>query len=549
MPEGNLMLTPHRTGAASDSPAGSADVASGRSPARAAYVVIAVCTALAVFLRVFQLSRPGYLLGVTEYDDGALFGNAVRLVNGVIPYRDFADVEPPGSMVLIAPVALLAKVTGTAWALGVARILTVGADCACVALLGLLVRHRGPLAAGVACGVYAVYPDALVASHTFLLEPWLNLFCLIGALLVFDRDQPASNRRLAWGGAAFGFAVAVKLWAAVPLVILGLLLARRPRRTAALAAGAAAGLGLTVLPFLAVAPGRLISDTITSQATKTDNRGMLPRLTFQGRWPRLNDLAGMSVFHGVPVDAGALVLLTVVVAIVAVYMVACVMTGRLPAPLDWYAVIGAIAVILMFCWPELFYPHYGAFEGPFLALALALPVGLLRPARSKPTLVPALAVGIAAAALIAGAGLWQLGQMVHLKPSVPPSVIATADRLIPPGSCVVTNDASFTISANRFVPDAAGCPSVVDSYGTYLAMTDGHIDHAEPRVLRSVATTWQAWFARADYVWLDPSDLKGEIPWTRSLYAYFAGHFRLVGLASPYPGQGNVPRGGLYKRR
>jgi hypothetical protein len=64
-----------------------------------------------------------------------------------------------------------------------------------------------------------------------------------------------------------------------------------------------------------------------------------------------------------------------------------------------------------------------------------------------------------------------------------------------------------------------------------------------------VATTWQEWFARADYVWLDPSDLKGEIPWTRSLYAYFAGHFRLVGLASPYPGQGNVPRGGLYKRR
>jgi len=206
--------------------------ASGAGPGRIeqprlVYGVIAACTALALFLRLYQLSRPGYLLGVTEYDDGALFGNAVRLANGAIPYRDFAVVQPPGSIVLIAPVALLAKVTGTAWGLGIARILTVVADSACVALLGLLVRHRGALAAGVASGVYAVYPDALRASHTFLLEPWLNLFCLVGALLVFDGDRMAgSRRRLVFGGVALGFAVAIKLWAVIPLAIIALLLAR-----------------------------------------------------------------------------------------------------------------------------------------------------------------------------------------------------------------------------------------------------------------------------------------------------------------------------------
>ena len=81
-----------------------AGVQPSRSQARV-YGVIATCTVLAVFLRLFQLSRPGYLLGVTEYDDGALFGNAVRLVNGAIPNRDFAVVQPPGSIVLIAPVA------------------------------------------------------------------------------------------------------------------------------------------------------------------------------------------------------------------------------------------------------------------------------------------------------------------------------------------------------------------------------------------------------------------------------------------------------------
>src|SRR3984893_15101487 len=108
---------------------------------RLVYTVIAVCTAGAAFLRLYQLTRPGYLLGVTEYDDGVQFGDAVRLVSGVIPYRDFVVVQPPGSTVLMAPVAALAKVTGTAWGLGIARLLTVAADTACVALLGFLVRH------------------------------------------------------------------------------------------------------------------------------------------------------------------------------------------------------------------------------------------------------------------------------------------------------------------------------------------------------------------------------------------------------------------------
>jgi alpha-1,2-mannosyltransferase len=541
------MATRHRAAMATVPAAGAEP---SRSPApRLVYGVIAACTALALFLRLYQLSRPGYLLGVTEYDDGALFGNAVRLVNGAIPYRDFAVVQPPGSIVLIAPVALLTKVTGTAWGLGVARILTVAADAACVALLGLLVRHRGPLAAGVACGVYAVYPDALMASHTFLLEPWLNLFCLIGALLVFDGDRMAGNKRLVWGGVAFGFAVAIKLWAMIPLAIVGLLLARWPRRIALLAAGAAAGLFIPVLPFLAAAPVRLIKDSITSQAIKTDQRGLLPRLEFVDRWPRLSDLAGMSMFPHLPARAGAFVLLTVAVAVLGGYMVICFIVGRLPAPLDWYALTGALAVLFLFLWPQLYYPHYGAFEGPFLALALALPIGLLRPAERGTHLMAAIAVGMLAAVLIAGAGLQQFGEMKHLKPLESPSALATADRLIPPGSCVVSNEASLTIAANRFDSNVAGCPSVVDSYGAFLAMTGGHTLGSRPPVLRSAVRTWEAWLARADYLWIDPQNTHDQLPWTRSFYYYIASHFRLVALASHHLGRGYIPRGGLYERR
>ena len=47
----------------------------------------------------------------------------------------------------------------------------MGADTANAVLVGLLVRHRGPLAAGVASGGYAIYPAALSASSVESMSP------------------------------------------------------------------------------------------------------------------------------------------------------------------------------------------------------------------------------------------------------------------------------------------------------------------------------------------------------------------------------------------
>jgi len=511
---------------------------------RLVYAVIAVCTAAAAFLRFYQLARPGYLLGVTEYDDGVQFGNAVRLVSGVIPYRDFVVMQPPGSIVLMAPVAAVAKVTGTAWGLAIARLLTATADTTCVALLGLLIAHRGPVAAGIACGIYAVYPDALVAAHTFLLEPWLNLFCLIGALLVFDGDRLTDGRRLAWGGVAFGFAAAVKLWALVPLAVIGLLLLRRPRRLGLLAAGAAAGFAAPVLPFLALAPAGLTKDVVISQFVRANVGHSSPL-------PRLTNLAGLSLFPHLSSRAGVLLLLAAAAVVAVGYLAACRAGARLPAALDWYALAGLVAVTGMLLWPYGYWPHYGAVAGPFIALVLALPAGLLRPAEHRHQIVPLLAVCAVAVIVVAALGLRQFAAELRLHAST--SLAARADRLIPPGACVLTDDSSLTVSAGRFVPAtpaASGCPAMVDAYGTLLALTDGRKLLAPPREVRSVSALWRAEFARAPYVWLE-SGSQGQIPWTASLYAYFTAHFRLLGLAngSGVPGAHDVPEGGLYVRR
>ena len=108
-------------------------------------VAIAGTTLVAFVLRVYLLARPG-VLTVTQYDDGPYFGSAVRLVHGVLPYRDFAFVQPPGITLLMGPVGLVSYLTGTAWGLVIGRLLTILAGAAAVVLAGLLVRHRGVLA-------------------------------------------------------------------------------------------------------------------------------------------------------------------------------------------------------------------------------------------------------------------------------------------------------------------------------------------------------------------------------------------------------------------
>ena len=189
-------------------------------------MAIGVCTLLALALRLLLLSRPGYLLGVTEYDDGPYFGSAVNLIHGYLPYRSFVLVQPPGITLLMVPSALLSEAIGTAHAMATGRILTTLASSAGVVLVGLLVRHRGLLAVIVGCGILAVYPDSVSTARTVLVEPWLVLFCLLGALALFDGNRLTSSRkRLFWSGVAFGFAGCIEVWAIFPvLVVLVMLL-------------------------------------------------------------------------------------------------------------------------------------------------------------------------------------------------------------------------------------------------------------------------------------------------------------------------------------
>src|SRR5579859_1831458 len=187
--------------------------------------VIALATVVAFGIRLFTLTRTGFLTQSTEYDDGVYLGGAIRLTQGVLPYHDFAFVQPPGILLLMTPAALFARATSTVAGLALARVLTLLASTACIALAGRLVKHRGTLVTALTCFILAVYPPDIASAHTLLLEPWMNLLCLLGATAAFkDGRLAAGPARLAWAGLAIGFACTVKFWSGLPAVALLVLL-------------------------------------------------------------------------------------------------------------------------------------------------------------------------------------------------------------------------------------------------------------------------------------------------------------------------------------
>jgi alpha-1,2-mannosyltransferase len=488
--------------------------------------VIAVATLAALAIRGVQLAQPGHLFGVGDYDDGADFGSALRMIQGLVPYRDFIIVQPPGITLLMTPAAAISKLAGTAWAIGVGRILTVLASAAAVVLGGMLVRHRGVFATIVTCGIIAIYPGSAQAAHTVLLEPWLTAFCLAGVVAVFDEDRLAgSGKRLAWGGAALGFAGAIKVWAIIPVAVIAVLCVPRYRDLARFAAGVVAGFLVPVIPFAALGPARFYDSVVVAQLVRTGTR---TPLAF-----RLAYLTGLVNWDlGTTVFLIAAIILAVAIAAAAV--VAWRVIGQGLPVLEWFGLATTALIVVAFMVPDDFYYHYPAFLAPFLGLALALPAARIisgsggwrglspRLRRAAPLAVGVIMLVLPVAA--PGADYSPTPTYVDALPAI--------DRVIPAGACVATDQASLLIALDRFYSSVPGCSVIVDGTGTSYALGHGKSAEQAGRV-PAIAALWRQAFAKADYVLLTSYNAD-RIAWTPQLRNYFASNFlRVSGRWAP----------------
>ncbi len=508
--------------------------------------VILLATVVALAIRLFTLSRPGFLTSPTEYDDGVYLGATIRLTQGVLPYHDFAFVQPPGILLLMTPVALIARVTSTAAGLALARVLTVLASTACIPLAGNLVRYRGTITTALTCGILAIYPPDIASAHTLLLEPWMNLLCLLGANAAFSRGRLAPRTgRLVWAGIAIGFASVVKFWAMAPAAVLlvVLLLDRsdagaaraRLRRAGAYLAGLAGAFVIPLAPFFFSGPAIFFHSTVTYQAARVG--------TYTPLSLRLAHITGlidvMNYFGGIAWAGGSSDFAQAVVAdtapshpdvlpflafgvLAALIAMGYVIARRTATQAEWFALcttVLALAAILIY---SAFFYHYPAFPGPWLAIAsgvaLGIIVALIPELRLRRAALGVVAVVLAAAAVI------QLIEVAEVK--LPTGMERIADA-VPAGACVLTDETSLVISADRFAAAKPGCPVVIDSLATTLVFTHGVSIQGGADNNPAAVAQWRAIFAKVQYVWLSPNHTR-RFPWPDYEIAWFNAHFTQI---------------------
>jgi alpha-1,2-mannosyltransferase len=342
---------PHRHVA--DRPAESADPQT--LPAAAVWLPIAL---LAFVARLLPMLRGGGLGGIVEYDDGVYFAGAQALIAGRLPYRDFVLLHPPGSILVLSPFAAFARVVSDHPAFELVRVAVMGLGSLNAVLTAAVARRSrvgGPVAAAVAGVLYAVWPPAIEAESTTLLEPWTTLGLLVALLLLYRRPARSHHEFLA--GAALGAATAVKIWGLVPLVVVlvwELVLGRR-RSAARVALGAAAAVTVVCLPFFLGAPGAMFRMVVVDQLGRGEvNAGVLGRLS---------GILGVASSGSGARPPGWL--LVAAVAVVCALVVAGAVIDR-----AWLmtALLGAVVTLLLEA-PS-FFVHYAAFAAvPLLILA------------------------------------------------------------------------------------------------------------------------------------------------------------------------------------
>jgi hypothetical protein len=474
-----------------------------------------------------------------EYDDGVWFGTAVRLAHGILPYRSFVDDQPPGVPVLMLPFALWSRSVGTRTAFAWARLAVPLVETVGVLALGWTVRHRGALTTATACGAMAVYPLCLIDQRTVMLEPFCATFCLLGLAAVFRGDHLSEQTgRLAVAGACFGLAGACKAFALLPfvVVVVALLASAARRRLVPFLAGTAVSFALVCGPFLVLAPAAFVHDVVVTQFARTG-------VSEPSLYDRLASLIGSP-----PSSVGGLSdhrdreLAVVLAVLIGALVVGSYAIGRARprgsrgrhvrdngpvgqgavrfTPLDATAVAVVVVTGTALAEPAAYYYHYAAFFGPFLALVLGLAAGRL--GWRVPRLVPFCALAV----IVVGA--IHAVQTVRASPGGLPNV-ALIDRLVPPGACVLGDDAPTLVLADRFSSATPGCTAVTDAFGTTISSDGGYPASSPEGQSPAPVAVWFGALRHSDYVVLALGFQERRIPWDApALSGYLRSHFQAL---------------------
>ncbi|NNN03618.1 MAG: hypothetical protein HKL87_06460 [Acidimicrobiaceae bacterium] len=473
---------------------------------RAVTRAIGVLASVIVFL---ELLHPGV---IDSYDSGVYYDAAWRLLTGVVPYRDYVFVQPPGITMVLAPAALVGHLATTSAGFWVGRLMSGAVSVINALLVTTVLRSRGRAAMWIGGLAMAVTPVTNFVGTGVKLEPFFMFFVLLGVRNLFARPREVPTRgELLAAGAYFAAAISIKGWAVIPaLVAVGVLAPQFRRRLAWLLLSMVLGIGLLFGPFFLLAPGAMWHQIVVEQVTRA-----VPSVT-----PVLNRLIDLSGYQGTWLAPNSVTVIVLMLgALVVVVFAARERERDLLGPFaSITSVVGTIAIVAT---PQ-FFPYYCYLVTPYLAIATAL-VGsrLVRSPRAHHwRMEPRLARGLLVAGLLSVATLADTTLASYERSATAAAAVATSaiDRYVPAGSCVVYDVVYLGVVTDR-LSDSPHCPLIIDSYGMWLG--NGNQLVAPPA---HFSEQWRRYFAHAQYVVLSNNE-STFIPWTPALTTWFQGSY------------------------
>lgn len=487
-------------------------------------IIVLGVVLLSLGLSLSQLGVPEFL---STYDTGVYLAATIHFISGVVPYRNFTFVQPPGIVLLMTPAAVFSRIFGTHDGFELVRVFGALVTALNAGLVAWIVRRRGLIAMVIAGVGLALTPVAFWVSSSLTLEPYCIFFALVGTTIVFAHDdEGATARRLAVAGVFFGVAGAIKLWAVIPFLALVICLTPRYRKqVSAFLIGAAASFVVICLPFFLLAPSNFISQVFTEQLLRK-----APSYQAASILSRLVVLTGFQPTTSAPTKLEALVAFIVLALIVLLAF----RRHLAHASTDYFFLLTAVITVIALLITKEFFFYYGYFSAPFLwavaGISLARLSGPIRRRVARLSIRSSLRRLLSV--VLGAVGVVFVSAMVLYVSSFY-SVYAWANGVygpwlsevatyVPAGSCVVYAEASYGVYANRFFTNDPNCPIVVDPYGMWMKW--GY--QLKPPT-QTFVNQWQTYFEKAQYVVLALPD-DANIPWTKGLRSYFNDHYHLV---------------------
>lgn len=449
--------------------------------------------ALGVFVLGFALRLGPILFGeglraFYRYDSGVYFAAATGFTHGMLPYRDFLLLHPPGIVLGLTPFAWLGRIVGDADAMVLARLAFMAMGALTAVLVSRILRPLGWQAALVGGLAYACYGPAVYVERSTGLEA-LASFLTVAGLLALVPDA-GRRKRSGWmllaGGALLGLSATVKIWGVVlVLTVVVWLLATRRWAAAGWAVGGAGLAGVVVgMPFFAAAPAQFWQMVVLDQLGRPRSGRTLVGRTYT--------TTGLVEIASDEWSAALVVALLVIVA--------CLVLAAF-SPLGRLGLTGVLAGGAVLLVSPSWFRAYPALIAGFLAIAMgAAAAEMLR--RARPDWARWVLVGGLLAAILAAGSYLRVDRIGAAFNGRALAQLA-ASR---PG-CVSADDPSALISSNLLSRNIErGCAFVVDLSGYQY-----HLRGSGPVGTENLA--WQqfalAYLGDADTMLLMRSTIRG----------------------------------------